>query len=349
MVYKLGQRVEAIWDGVWQSATISFVPPREDVHWYKVMFDDDIELSLHRDKIQHETFSQRCVEECAGATRRSATRHRDQLPSNDSPNHRPCSKQRQDVSPTLFLKSKPPKCRTTLTTLTTLTTRALLRSTTTTTSPSNKMTSSIPSPRSKKTPPSPSAKKTSSTCSPKRTSGTAALTAPFSTRLKCPLTPIKKIARLRAPSDKLYRRSDKAFKPTTSSNDGKYARKKTVSSLPLFKMILDINIGQHAYDNWHQRQFDFYLSGAGRELAHGDDSDEECKFAKFFVNVVQSVNPSQGENPSGVDVFFEVSHSARARLMERFVRTATMRRTGVENVRYSGGTMRSMLNEIQVR
>jgi hypothetical protein len=83
MVYEKGQHVEARWGGEWYPARIIEVIR---TGYYKVMYvDDDYVMEMYAVDIQHETYSQRCVEDCNGSSRRKARSDRDQLPSNVSP------------------------------------------------------------------------------------------------------------------------------------------------------------------------------------------------------------------------------------------------------------------------
>jgi hypothetical protein len=105
---------------------------------------------------------------------------------------------------------------------------------------------------------------------------------------------------------------------------------------------IDITVGVRALEKWLEEERRRLCSSG---LAQDDNSKD---FASFFTNVLKAVKVVGEEDRSGFDVFFSVSFSAKARLMERFVRTSTMLKTGCEGQRYSAGTMRSMLNEMQV-
>lgn len=102
--YLLGQIVEAEWEGLWYHARITHVPDTSPiVYWYKVIFDDQIEQALARRfiRVPEATFSQQCVQDCAGLRSRAA-RPRDLAPS---PNVRPHSKARANVSLLLFKRA----------------------------------------------------------------------------------------------------------------------------------------------------------------------------------------------------------------------------------------------------
>jgi hypothetical protein len=204
MSYVLNQDVEALWLGVWYDARIIHVPPTETVYWYKVKFADDVDACLKTSMIRlpTPTFSQQCAKDCDGLrsnandVSRRATRSRDPTVVVDSPNERPRSKSRINVSSTLF-KSIIPKCR--MKKLRTLHLRSSARSSAAT--PSLTTTSAWPM----------------------RTSRTSKIA-------------LKKRRRLLLPGAKLCRRSEMALQQMTLSTlrflkVGLYARKLAVRSL----------------------------------------------------------------------------------------------------------------------